>query len=201
MFEDRGAFQMFDPGAFNTDNLRYAAQNNPAPLNQAAQYLLDHPDLLAKLQAMSGGQGQVSKAALSQYIQMMTTPPAQNGTTTSTSTGGATGSTTGSTQGSNTNTNCTQGSTSSSNTGNTSSSVSSSSSGPSSNPYYGLNKMTYQDVERECDNLMNKQNLTDDEYKRLQALMQQRQEMFQMMSNIQTMLHDMAMTAINNMKG
>jgi hypothetical protein len=214
MFENRGAAQAFDPGFFDPQSLANEAANDAGtPLGDAAKYLLTHPDLLAKLQMLSGGNGQVSKTGLTQYIASMmgastqgtspqgtspqgtSTQPANNPINNVTVCGTINPTTPTMTQG--TSSSSTSGSSCQPNSGSSGSSSGSS----SSNPYFGLNKMSYDQIEQECDNLMNQGSLTDDQLKRLQTLMQQRQEMFQMMSNIQTMFHDMAMAAINNMKG
>jgi hypothetical protein len=57
-------------GKFDEGNIRWAAEHSSsAQVKQAAQYLLDHPQLMTELQLVTGdGQGLVSVQALSAYM-------------------------------------------------------------------------------------------------------------------------------------
>src|SRR5262249_36909779 len=53
-------------------------------------------------------------------------------------------------------------------------------------------------LDREISRLMNKRDLSEADFKALQQLMQKRNEMYTLFSNMQRMFHEMCMTAINN---
>jgi hypothetical protein len=217
MFENRGAAQSFDPGFFDPQSLANEAANDAGtPLGDAAKYLLTHPDLLAKLQMLSGGNGQVSKSGLTQYIASMmgastqgaptqgtSTPPANNPINNVTVCGTINPTTP----------TITQGTPSSSTAANstTSSSV------PSSPPLCSSQPRSIDECVGTFDNAINglegqieslsaaaangdknaQTQLTQLQFQ-MQRLMDLRKQMFDLASNLEHMFDEMSMQAINN---
>ncbi len=70
----------FKDGRFGLQNLKYVVDdlNYPESLRSAAKYLLDHPELLSRLQAASGqGNGLVTRTVVKDYINTLLTQSQQ----------------------------------------------------------------------------------------------------------------------------